>query len=529
MSPISIVAIKGKYHRHALKFDYDYKLVERCRSLKEKVGFSRFGFDGDIKAWAFSLAVLPEVILAFPEAEIDDQVQKDFEAIKQVISEVPESTELKVDIPLFPYQKKGAEFAIQKMKALIADEPGLGKSVQALAVAAHLELKKVLIVCPASLKSNWQNEVFKWLKEPATIIEKDPDFSKKFSIINYERLQKHFDSIMSVKWDLLICDEAHYIKNFKAIRTQLVKKLALNTERVICLTGTPLMNRPVELAPVIESLGYMKVLFGSRWAFLNRYCGASYGGFGWDFRGSSNEEELARYLKNFMIRRLKKEVLPELPEKLVEYMYIDMADIAKYRALEADVMERLKEVTAKGIQGYAESLAILQELRMEVAEQKHHLLPEMLQEYLENKQKVIVFTVHRKVTESLNQQYHSNSVMMHGQTKDRQLVVDKFRTDPKCNFMFATMKTAGVGFNINECDNVIFLELAWTPTDHKQAEDRVHRIGKENKVHIKYLILKGSIDEYMLEKLLHKSELISKTVGGKALSEGVLEWYNTRA
>lgn len=563
---MQIELLRGnQYFDLKIIFKYDNKTVDTCRKLKQDLGWQNFSWNQDTKAWVFKSDVYKKVLESFRGVHLSDDVLKYItnreNRLKREAAKVNESklTEIDIDLPLYPYQKVGVNFAVMNKKVMINDEMGLGKSLQAIGVMHYLGLKQVLIICPNSLKSNWQREISKWTKQKSYIVE--DKFVRGINIINYEKLLKFQDTesakvqldiyVKSFNWELLIIDESHYIKEGKSKRTKLALSLCRDIERVILLTGTPMLNKPKELITQIKAVGHIDK-FGDDWKFLFRYCNPKRNGFGWDFAGASNLEELNSKIQSFSIRRMKKDVLTDLPDKTINTTLLDMPEPEKYEAVENGVYSDLfstnetihdfyKSLAGKTSEEKArliiarqksqeyremssEILVQIERLKQESARQKVIASDYIFQEHIQNKTKVIVFTLHKKIAYDLHRLYPM-SVCITGDVKpeDRMKHIDTFQNDPDCLFFFATMKTAGVGFNLTASSEVVFMELGWTPADHKQCEDRAWRIGQKNNVNVNYLVLNDTIDLDIIDLLLNKSNVIEKSVGGELLSKLMLK------
>lgn len=552
-----------------LKFNYNPQIVEKCRLIKSKVGVSNFTYNGDKKGWETSYDAVQAIQEYFPDIEIDMAVNNAYsEWLKEKIDREKAIREAKetpyeTSLPLFEYQKIGVNFAITGGKVMITDEAGLGKSLQSIAPIQILGLKSVLIICPNSIKSNWQNELRKWIEAEGLIVT-DTIYPDAINIINYEKLasfseiekigRKRKVQVMPellIEWDLIIADESHAIKEKKSIRSQCVLQLTEKAKRVILLTGTPILNRPKELIPQLMAIDRLKE-FGKEWDFLNRFCGAKQGYFGWDFSGASNVEELKEKLEPFLIRRLKKDVLKDLPEKFIHSTLLDMTEPEQYKKIEqgaaTEIKELMKEQKAyyaalskltkeeriekmvdkllEGSNAQAQTLVLIEKLKQEAARQKLEAAKEIFDDCVENNRKIIIFTRHKNFAYQLHNQYKDCSVCVTGdiKTEERYALVNKFNEDNGIVFFIATMQSAGVGFNITSASEVKFLELDWTPAMHEQAESRAHRIGQKNKVNVEYLILKDSIDEDIIDTLNQKSEVIEKISKGQLLNKLILKY-----
>jgi SWI/SNF-related matrix-associated actin-dependent regulator 1 of chromatin subfamily A len=544
---MKVIEFKDGSEDFGLYFPYDEYLVERCRELKNRFGWQIFGWDSQHRTWRFKIEALETVINTFPSTECsmssimklkEFKKQNAVTGLKQ--SEAGEEAEVE-GVPLFPYQKRGVAFLMRAGRALLADEMGLGKSIQAISALKKLGLGDVLIVCPASLKSNWQKELAKWVQLDSTIIERE--WAEGINIINYDRLSK-MDK--TKHWDLLIADESHALKNSKAIRTKALKEIAKNADRVYLLTGTPILNRPVELVSQLDILGKLKAL-GGEWWFKQTYCDGHQDKWGhWDFSGASNIDQLKQRMQPFMLRRTKEEVLKDLPEKTVTTLYLDQPEPKAYEAVRQELKRKLQD-SKEGIKGFyralggmndvqramyldglaqnpqykqmlGTALASIETLKQEAVRQKLLLVGDILDSYKDNNVKCVVFGTHKETIRQLSEKYE-NSVYITGDVDPdkRQRAVDKFQEDPSTTFFFGTMRSSGTGLTLTAASNLVFLELDWTPAVHAQSESRIHRIGSQYPVTITYTILKGTIEEDIANALMDKSTVINSLLSGKIL------------
>lgn len=430
---------------------------------------------------------------------------------------IPELT-----IDLFPYQKVGVWF-IEAADGcgMIFDQPGLGKTAQAIAYAVKHNLK-TLVVCPASLKYNWANEITKFTDANAFIIDskmKDMplDFSGyNFVMINYDIVSKFEDYFLDGQFDLIVLDEGHAIKSYKAKRTQSILKLKDSFEHKIILTGTPLLSRPQELFTLLNFIRPEE--WNSFWPYAQRYCDLKKMPWGNDYSGSSNELELHEKISPYYIRRLKVDVLKDLPPKLQTSLILDLS--TKYRTdynrMLKDYVKYLVEEKqyqkAKKAQ-FNEQLVKLGALKQLCIEDKLEKLDEILSEFVENEQKVVIFSQYASVINQLAERYPQLAVKVTGAmtTADRNTAVKQFKEDPKILFFLGTIGAAGVGLTLTEASNVIIIDLPWTPAELEQAEDRCHRIGTENTVNVYYLISKDTID-VDIQALLSKKQSLADVI-----------------
>ena len=440
-----------------------------------------------------------------------------------------------------PYQEDGIRYAMKRDVTLIADEMGLGKTVQAIGVINETKATKVLIICPASLKDNWAREVDRWAMMPLSIgIAYGP---KRFPrrdvvIINYDIVNKFLGHLKRIHWDVQILDECHYLKNWQSRRS----KHVLGdggipfVKKKLMLTGTPLMNRPVELWPLLFPHDQR---WGDLLEFGKRYCGASRNAsfasgrsaVGWQFMGATRLDELNRLLvERLMIRRLKKDVLKDLPDKIRQVIQIEPPDHVV--AAEKDVKEFLdghmrnhpfeetvKAMSTVSLNGIGEHIS---RIRRETAVAKIPDAVKFLKGILEEQAKIVVFAWHLDVIAGLEAGLSDyGSVTITGKTpvKDRGGLVEKFQTDPDTRLFFGNMKAAGVGLTLTASSYVLFLEEDWVPANLSQAEDRCHRIGQKDSVLVQHLVYRGSIDAVMLKSVLRKQKIADQAIDGVAAEQ----------
>jgi len=454
--------------------------------------------------------------------------------LEKLLHQQAEEMEKGIDVPglkkqLFPFQKQGVAF-IEKRKgrALIADEMGLGKTIQAAAwLQLHPEKRPAIILCPASLKLNWAKELRETLstKDKVQILQgtKPYPITGSIIIINYDILNSWVETLQAINSQVLVIDEMHLIKNSSAIRTKATKKLAKGIPHIIALTGTPIVNRPVEGFNIFQILD--RNLFPNFWKFAHRYCGAYHNGFGWDFSGATNKEELNQILTStIMIRRRKADVLKDLPEKLFSFVPMELANETEYRIAEGEFIEYLRQIKGKEAAEKAkkaEHLVKIEALKQLAVKGKMKQAISWIKDFIEDGSKLVVFAVHKEVIDQLMKEFKDVAVKLYGgcSQKERNEAVERFQNDPNIKLFIGNIQAAGVGLTLTAASAVAFLELPWTPGELVQAEDRCHRIGQKNAVNIYYLLAENTV-EYKLAKLLdRKKEVLSAVIDGKPVEE----------
>lgn len=434
----------------------------------------------------------------------------------------------KLALELRPFQNHGVSFVEQvDGRAIIADEMGLGKTPQGIAFVVKHEFR-ALVVCPASLKRNWELEINKFSPDSTTNIldSSDTDYYKDFTIINYDILDNHVENIqglyeLGVGFDVLILDEGHYIKNTKTKRTQAVLELDCVPRKII-LTGTPLLNRPAELFPLLRFINPWK--WDNFAEFKRKFCSGGMTSSGWDGNGASNLQELHELLQDTMIRRKKSEVLPELPDKQITDIMVELSHDTRitYNRIFDNYIEFLREqeryAEAKRA-GNAEHLVKIQALKQLCSADKLKSAKEFIDTALEqngDSGKILVFSQYKDVVKDIYEEYGSKVVKITGESSSsqRQNAVEEFQNNDEVKILVGTIKAAGVGFTLTQADKVLFIDLAWTPSDHDQAEDRAHRIGQKEALNVYYLIADETIDQKIKGILGSKRKVINQVIDG---------------
>jgi SWI/SNF-related matrix-associated actin-dependent regulator 1 of chromatin subfamily A len=430
-----------------------------------------------------------------------------------------------------PYQRDAIAFALEHENCLIADEMGLGKTIEAIGVSNALpSARRVLIVCPASLKLNWQREWERWdvkhLSVGIVTGDEFPDANVEVVIINYELLKRHSRKLRCRTWHLLIVDECHKLKNDGAQRTAAllgkrhwnswrkcweIEQESVRADRMLFLTGTPLLNRPAELWTIVRALDPEGLGRGKSW-FETRYCNGHMRWVGngiqvWDKGGASNLNELNWKMQRFMIRRLKQDVLRELPAKRRQVIVLETTKpIRKLLKAEREAFEKLKLRNGGDISFFEMSSE-----RKAVAMAKVPALIEHIHEILESKDKVVVMAHHHKVIDLISSEFGKAVAIVDGRTpvKARQAEVDRFQNDPSCNLFICSIQLGGTGFTLTAADTVVFAELDWVPGNLTQAEDRLHRIGQHRPVFVQHIVLNSSLDAEMIETVIRKQKVVT--------------------
>lgn len=512
-----------------IEFPFDREVLAEVKSIPGR----RFHGEGRDKYWTAPRSIeAVEKLLSMDGFEVDQKLVDYLQASKVNVDDMdPNDINLgngKLR-KLFPFQKKGVAFLQAKDgRALIADEMGLGKTVQALAwLALHPAKRPAIIVVPASLKLNWAKEAKQWLNDPKVQIlqgtKANTPIIGELIIINYDILSYWGEALAKVKPQVLILDEVHYIKSNQTKRTKAVRKLAKGMPHIIGLSGTPIVNRPVELLNAIRLID--KSIAPNPWQFLHRYCGARHNGYGWDFTGATNTEELHEKLANsIMIRRLKKDVLTDLPDKVRSFVPMELSNAKIYREAEQNFIKFVRE--HKGAQAAqkasnAQALAEIEGLKQLAVQGKIQAAIDWIADFLEVDGKLVVFATHKFVIDALMSRFSEVAVKVDGSVtgENRQKAVEAFQNNPHFRLFVGNIKAAGVGLTLTASSTVAFLELPWTPGDLTQAEDRVHRIGQKDSVSIHYLLAEGTIEEDIANLIDRKRKVLDSVLDGQKTDE----------
>lgn len=433
---------------------------------------------------------------------------------------------------LFPFQYVGVRFAqLAEGRALIGDDMGVGKTIQAIAYTALNQDKlPALVVCPSNVKYNWRKEFMAWLPNlTVSVLEGGKGVIPDTDVVicNYEIMAKRMDGLLDKEFNIVICDESHYVKNSKAKRTQATLEVASNAESILCLSGTAITNRPSEFFTTLNLLRPAE--FNSFYNYGQRYCGAFDNGWGWDYSGASNTDELHERTRDFCIRRLKKEVLDELPDKIrtMHTVKPSKKQLTNYNALHQSWIQEYEYHLMSGSTPKGFVLNMLTDLRHECGKIKVESAVEWLTEYREITGKpVVVFAHHQDVLKGIwdalgNSKEQWRCGVINGQVSasDRQIRVEAFQAG-KLDVLLCSTVAAKEGITLTAADTVLFVEREWTPAWEEQAEDRVNRIGQDsNSVHAVFLTVAGTIDEKFNAVVEAKREVIKSILDGGDLDD----------
>lgn len=432
-------------------------------------------------------------------------------------------------LSLLPYQQVGVKWIEKVRNPLIADEMGLGKTVQALAfLYNHPESLPALVVCPKVAKLNWFRETMRWVgiaPDRIALLEGRNESGNDTKhngdadvyIINYANIPHRLDELMGLGIKTLIVDEAHNIKNMKAKRTDAVLKLGQVTEFNIALTGTPILNRPKELFPLFKLLKVNDPDLSNYWRYCSRYCGAIQTAGRWDFSGASNLDELNVKLRStIMLRRLKRDVIAELPEKRRIVIPIEIDNREEYVKAETRFRDWYLEQKGREVPDM-EVLVQIGQLRQVVCRGKLNQTIEIISNLLEEKEQVVVFAHHVEVQQKIAEYFRDivPTVAISGGMTDTKLrQVEEIFRNRDARLCVVSLEAGKEAINLQTASTMVFCELGWTPGLMNQAEDRIHRIGQHHPCEYYYIIGEQTIDEWMQKLLAAKQEIIDHAIDG---------------
>lgn len=524
----------------------------RLITLKDDQYFIRFPFDRFLNRAAADLPAATKfnkkwvVPVRFEEQVIDFAQRYGFKFTKPASingREYPEVElpELDREIPLkmkpYDYQRKGIAYILREKKVIVGDQMGLGKTMQAIAAITAAKAFPCLVVCPASLKINWEREWEMWSEyKPIVLNDSIKNTFKLFYqagltqvfIVNYESLQKYFvrrmpDPTKGEKFELknihfhenkdffksIIIDESHRVKEPSTIQTKLTRGIAEGKEYRLLLTGTPVVNAPKDLAPQLAIAGRIKE-FGGYQKFIETYGDPDL----------ANLSELNYKLRSTCFFRRDKSEATDLPPKTRHKVYCDITTRKEYQAAEDDLAEYLRqyrkatdEQVQKSMKG--EVMVRIGALKNIAARGKLPAVYDFINDTLENGEKLIVFGHLREVLNPIKEKYKSVSITGEDNTHQRQAAIDSFQNDPETNLIICSIAAAGVGITLTASSTVTFIEMGWHPAIMEQAEDRAHRIGQKTNVQCIYFIGRETIDEWVYQLIDEKRAVSNAATGAK--------------
>lgn len=570
-----------------LRFDYDAAMVAEAREIPTR--------KWDLALNANVCRCVPDVALAIQqfisrhddhevtfEGEAQERLQREAQQALQTQAERQQVVEMSGSAisdfqveglggQLRPFQSAGVEYALAQRRTFIADEQGLGKTVQALAALAATDSFPAIVVCPSSVKLSWRNHVQGpvpgapqgWIPGRRVMVceGRGGDIGLSLEppdvvVVNWDVVGAWKDALIGLEPRALICDESHYAKNEKAQRTEAVLEIAQSLPPGalrLNLSGTPVLNRPRELITQLKILGRLGE-FGGYSEFVRRYCADTPKEIDQDGEIAGPYGHLRRLHETLRgccyVRRLKKDVLKDLPPKQRSLIPVSITNRAEYERAERETIKFLMELAGQAaafqamLDGLgeaeraerikeraqdagrraerAEKLVRINALRKIVGAGKITAAKGWVADFLDGGGKLIVFAHHREVQHALLTEFAGAArILGEDGAQDRQAAIERFQEDPECRLMVASMRAAREGITLTAASDVLFLEWGWTPGEHDQAEDRAHRIGQRDSVTCHYLSAEGTIDADMADLIEQKRLVVSAVTEGEAVDGGM--------
>jgi SWI/SNF-related matrix-associated actin-dependent regulator 1 of chromatin subfamily A len=514
------------------------KWVELDPYFAKKIADEKLYTDIPKEIWVEKLLVEREKAYHIWGKFFSGETIHDFYLPKGALIKTHSIKDVKVDYskyshrPPFEHQKIAVERLAGSKRFILADDMGLGKTSSAVIASLETGAKRILIICPASLKINWEREIRNYTDRNVYIAE-SKNFSTEhdFVIVNYDILKNFYDTknkentqIYQFNPDLIILDEAHYVSNGQSQRSKLVNSFTKRAERVWLLTGTPMTNRPMNyynLLNIIESPTAQNWM-----AYAIRYCQGYQIKAGkrkvWIVNGASNLEELRDRTSKQLLRRLKEDVL-DLPDKIITPVYLRLKS-KEYESLMGEYFDWYRSNT-----GENSSLTIqftkLMKVRQVIAEEKINNTIEIAENILEQGKKVIIFTNFTDTLNKITEHFGKLAVKLDGSSTkpQRQYAVDQFQENDKIKVFVGNMRAAGVGLTLTAAEAVIINDLSFVPGDMSQAEDRAYRIGQKKSVSVYYPLFENTIEGIIYDIVNTKKQNIKTVMGDNLNNTDVVE------
>ncbi|KAK3108769.1 hypothetical protein FSP39_015265 [Pinctada imbricata] len=522
--------VKGKCvlisrERFEVQVGFSAPVVEVFKSMNTKL------YDAVTKKWSFKLEEYEPLLSALRKLGSAVVIEPLPKAIIQTFSAQLKGKYSSRDIPiadlsmvdnllvnsLLPFQREGVNFGVHKNgRVLIADDMGLGKTIQAICLACVYRREwPLLVVVPSSVRFDWAQQIQRWVPslDPQQIFVavkgSDGVSEVKVNILSYDLMARKAKDLQKKNFQVVIMDECHLLKNFKTARCKAARPLLQNARRVILLSGTPALSRPSELFTQIDAVCPFLLKYHD---FGVRYCDGKQNPWGWDFSGSSNMEELQLVLEEkIMIRRLKKEVLTQLPSKVRQMVVLDPGSIKTTkdmkRASKVMGLEKLKGMERRG--------ALLDYFH-QTGNAKLNAVTDYVLDLLESDRKFILFAHHQEVLDGVEDAVRSKIsngyIRIDGKTtpEQRNFFCKKFQTNDDTKVAILSITAANAGLNMSAASLVLFAELFWNPGILVQAEDRAHRIGQRDMVSVQYLVAQGTADDHIWPLVQKKLDVLNK-------------------
>lgn len=549
-----------------ITFDNGFFVAHSIFDENEKLKRGGFKWDTVKKKWMSNDFRCAETLISYCDSLAVFQIRFIKENLQKAVqkSASAEGVGIKLyhqpNMKPYPYQQAGVEYILPRPSVILADQMGLGKSAQALIAINMRHPVEALIVCPSILKYNWLKESRKWMIGHITVYIYESQKIRYYKarmtnhnkdtvihIINYDILEKFKDRLMNTPFNFFIADECHYIKNGDSTRSKISQELAKKAKWKIFITGTPIYNKPKDLFVTLNLID--PNMFGDKFQFEQRYCGAYKASGATKYGTATNVDELNTILRaNYMVRRLAKDVMKDLPEKVKDVIVINESDlnvivekekkavedsrieeeklvteIDRLRELsktnqeyEADYKERVKKLREIRFKNFGE----LSRIRKELAIKKTPYVVNFVKEILDNSEdplsKIVLFGHHTEVLEKLFTELKKyKPVIITGKIsdKERQQSINLFSQKNDTRVFIGSMGAAGTGVDglQNHCNIAVFAELDWTPSLVDQAESRLQRIGQKETVWVYHIVADESLDSKIIKMMMEK-EAVAKEI-----------------
>jgi len=537
-----------KSNVYELQFRYRKVIVDKIKDIEGR----RYNYQD--KTWtipATQRPALDKLVRYIQHFEVVSWGRNDTKEEEDIVYNIPEMPKLEIDpqvkIQPYDYQKEGIAQGLQFKRFLNTDAPGLGKTLQSIATVNLAGVFPCLVICPSSLKINWEREWHKFTDKKAMVLTDKvrdtwPFFWKtgmyQVFIVNYESLKKYFVQRITKaeRWTLrdvvfrqtinlfksVIIDESHRCKSSSTQQAKFCKGITKGKEWVLELTGTPVVNKPKDLVPQISILNRMED-FGGYKHFIERYCSGP--------NEASNLKELNYKLRTIcMFGRRKEDVLKDLPEKIRQVLTCEITDRKEYKDAENDLISYLQkyknaddEKIQRAMRG--EVMVRINILRQVSARGKIKDVIDFVKDFQENGQKIILFCALHEIVDALMNAFPS-AVCVTGRqsSEEKQAAVDSFQNNPKTDIIICSIKAAGVGLTLTAASNLAFIEFPWTYADCLQCESRAHRIGQKSSVTCYYFLGRKTIDEKVY-KIIQAKKSVANAVTGtvESVNENIVD------
>lgn len=433
---------------------------------------------------------------------------------------------------LYPYQRAGAEYLVKHERSYLADSMRLGKTVQVMAAAHHVGFKRMLVICPSSVTSVWQRHVAEWLPGKRVTLAPAKVPAEGVYVTSYDRASRMAAELKQVQWDIVVCDEAHKLKNRTAKRTQNIcgsfdKAAGVERPGLLSgvryrwlLTGTAVEKKPAELIQPLIGIDRLRD-FGGFKGFAGRYCGWMQGVPG-SIDGARNLPELNERLRaTCWVRRTMDDVYTSLPEKTYEHVPLPLKDARRYKMAVEEVMEELSEDDRTNT---AEAIVKMTLLRRIAAEEKVEAAISWVEDFLENGNKLVLLGWHNEPLRAIYKHFQDQAVILTGETsaQDRIRAMDNFQTKDSIRLFVGNIQAAGEGIELSAASDVAIFELPWNSSTLDQGIARILRPGKTTRMGIHYLLAEGTIDVDIAALVDEKRAIATSIHDGKEAKDSEL-------